>query len=118
MIVGVMQFELHIPGAQSLKDKRRVVKGLKDRLHRHHMVSVAEIEALDHHRIAMMGLSMTSNDTTYVLSVFDRIVGVLRALPDATLAEVSREIIHADHLPSREDLWSPTERRSSDESAA
>ncbi len=111
MVVGVMQFELHLPGAQSLKDKRRVVKSLKDRLHRHHMVSVAEIEALDHPRIAMMGLSMTSNDARMIHRSFDRIVQKLRAIPDARLDSVSREILDADALPTAESLWSENEKR-------
>ncbi len=111
MVVGVMQFELHIPGAQSLKDKRRVVKSLKDRLHRHHMVSVAEIEALDHPRIAMMGLSMTSNDARMIHRTFDRITEKLRAIHDARLDSVSREILDADGLPTAESLWSESEKR-------
>ena len=44
MIVGVMQVEIAIDWSQSLKDKRRVVKSLRDTLHRHHMVSVSEVE--------------------------------------------------------------------------
>lgn len=112
MFVGVMQFELHIPGAMSLKDKRRVVKSLKDRLHRHHMVSVAEIEALDHHRIAMMGLTMTANSALPIHRSFDRITEKLRAIKDARLDSVSREILSADQLPdSGEPLWSQDERR-------
>ena len=43
MVVGILQFELLVPGATSLKDKRRVVKSVKDRLHREHLVSVAEV---------------------------------------------------------------------------
>ncbi|HIB63657.1 MAG TPA: DUF503 family protein, partial [Phycisphaerales bacterium] len=39
MIVGVMQVEIAIDWSQSLKDKRRVVKSLRDTLHHHHMVS-------------------------------------------------------------------------------
>ena len=111
MVVGVMQFELHLPGSQSLKDKRRVVKSLKDRLHRHHMVSVAEIEGLDHPRIAMMGLSMTSNDARVIHRSFDRIVEKLRALHDARLDSVSREILDADQLPACDSLWDESEKR-------
>ena len=41
-IVGVARVELHLPEARSLKDKRRVVKGLMERLHRKHRISIAE----------------------------------------------------------------------------
>jgi uncharacterized protein YlxP (DUF503 family) len=42
VVIGVRSWELHIPGAHSLKEKRSVVKGLKDRLHNQFNVSVAE----------------------------------------------------------------------------
>ena len=44
MPVGLLTLELHIPDAQSLKDKRQVVRSLKDRLRRHFNVAVAEME--------------------------------------------------------------------------
>lgn len=42
MVVGVVTWDLHLNGCASLKDKRRIVKGLKDRLHQRFNVSVAE----------------------------------------------------------------------------
>ncbi|MBL8178920.1 MAG: DUF503 domain-containing protein [Bryobacterales bacterium] len=45
--IGVLTLELHIPESHSLKDKRSVVKGLKDRLRRRFNVSVAEIGGHD-----------------------------------------------------------------------
>jgi uncharacterized protein YlxP (DUF503 family) len=35
LIIGVIGWELEVFGCQSLKDKRRVVRSLKDRLHNH-----------------------------------------------------------------------------------
>ena len=46
MIIGVATWQLHLSGCSSLKDKRRVIKSLKDRLHNRFNVSVAET---DHH---------------------------------------------------------------------
>ena len=118
MVVGVLQCELHIPGSASLKDKRRVVKSLKDRLHRHHMVSVAEIEALDHHRIAVLGMTMASNAVAPVVRTFDRITEKLRSLPDVRLEHVQRDILDADQLPvnNPETLWTEDDRREGDAS--
>ncbi len=42
--IGVLTLEIHIEDARSLKDKRHVVKGLKDRLRTRFNVSVAEID--------------------------------------------------------------------------
>lgn len=117
MVIGILQFELLVRGSRSLKDKRRVVKSVKDRLHREHLVSVAEIGALDHHRLALMGIAVVSNSTTYVNSVLDRVVSKLRRVRDAELGEVLREVLPTstldwtggEHLS--EPLWSETDRR-------
>ncbi len=120
MVVGVLQFELEIPGALSLKDKRRVVRSVKDRLHREHQVSVAEVGALDRWRTAEMGLSIVSNSPEYVSAVFDRVLRKLAALPDARLGDVRRDILHADAMPGADTaddgspLWTEDERRDAD----
>jgi uncharacterized protein YlxP (DUF503 family) len=44
MPVGLLTLELHLPEAQSLKDKRQVLRSLKDRLRRHFNVAVAELD--------------------------------------------------------------------------
>lgn len=124
MVIGVLQFELIVPASRSLKDKRRVVRSVRDRLHREHLVSVAEVGALDHHRVALMGLSLVSSSPPYVHSVMDRILDKLRALPEARLGAVQREMLDADQLPAAfEDdqgrpLWTPDERRAAGGDAA
>lgn len=50
MIVAVSVFELHIPAARSLKDKRRVVKALMDKIHHRFRVSIAETDFHDVHQ--------------------------------------------------------------------
>jgi uncharacterized protein YlxP (DUF503 family) len=45
--IGVLVLDLEVLGAQSLKDKRSVVKSLKDRLHDRFQVAVAETDHLD-----------------------------------------------------------------------
>jgi uncharacterized protein YlxP (DUF503 family) len=45
MVVGLLSIELHLPGSRSLKDKRMVLRGIKDRLRKFN-VAVAEV---DHH---------------------------------------------------------------------
>ena len=47
MIVGISVFELHLPMSRSLKDKRRVVKSLIERVHQRYRVSIAETDFHD-----------------------------------------------------------------------
>ncbi len=74
MIIGVLQIELRIHDAQSLKDKRRVVHSVKDRLHREHQVSVAEVASQENCTLAVLGVALVASDATYCRSVLDRIV--------------------------------------------
>lgn len=94
MVIGIFQFELLIKGAESLKDKRRVVNSVKDRLHREHMVAIAEVDRLDSHRVAVLGLAIVGNDGRHIGEVLDTISAKLRCLPDADLGDVRREIVH------------------------
>ncbi len=66
MKVGVLQIEFSVTDAMSLKDKRRVVLSLKDRIAHRHNVSIAEVGALDEHRRCILGMAMVSNDARYV----------------------------------------------------
>lgn len=77
MIVGILQVEIGIEGATSLKDKRRVVRSIKDRLHREHQVSVAEVDTLENMAIATLGITMASNEVTYCQSVMDKLIDKL-----------------------------------------
>ena len=73
MIVGVMQVEIAIDWSQSLKDKRRVVKSLRDTLHRHHMVSVSEVE--DHEILtrAALGVAIVGVSGGAIGATLDRL---------------------------------------------
>ena len=77
MIVGVRSWELHLSGCQSLKDKRRIVKSLKDRLHQKFGVSAAEVDHQDLWQRAAIAAAVVSGDARHaeeVLTACDRLV--------------------------------------------
>ena len=92
MIVDTLRIELAIYEATTLKDKRRVVKGLKERLAGRFNVSVAEVEALDSPRRAVLGVAMVANDRRFVESCLDKVVDHVRLNPKASLVDYEREI--------------------------
>jgi uncharacterized protein YlxP (DUF503 family) len=57
MIVGVSVFELHLPHARSLKEKRKVVKSMVERIRRRAMVSVAEVDYQDLHQRSKIAIA-------------------------------------------------------------
>jgi uncharacterized protein YlxP (DUF503 family) len=58
--IGVLILELQIEHAHSLKEKRHVVKGLKDRLRNKFNVAVAEIDDMDLHNSAVIAVATVS----------------------------------------------------------
>jgi uncharacterized protein len=106
MVIGILQFELLIRGAESIKDKRRVVSSLKDRLHREFQASVAEVALQDTMRAARLGLAVVGTDGRFIGQVLDKITLKLRALHDAELGGISRELLHE---PKGEELPEPVD---------
>jgi uncharacterized protein len=84
MPVGLLTLELHLADAQSLKDKRQVLRSLKDRLRAHFNVAVAELDFEDTWQRSVIGVVTLSNEEQHVeetlqkvLAAADRIVGPL-----------------------------------------
>ena len=84
MPVGLLTLELHIQHAQSLKDKRQVLRSLKDRLRSKFNVAVAELEYEDTWQRSVVGVVTLSNEEQqvreslqHVLTEADNILGPL-----------------------------------------
>ena len=92
VIVGTLRIELAIFEATTLKDKRRVVKSLKDRLASRFNVSVAEVEALNSPRQAVLGVALVGNDRRFVESCLDKVVDHVRLNRRASLTDYETEI--------------------------
>jgi uncharacterized protein YlxP (DUF503 family) len=74
MVIGVCTIELSLPGNDSLKDKRSVLKPLVVRMRREFNVSVAEVDAQDVWRSATLGVAAVSNDAAYLHGLFEKLV--------------------------------------------
>ena len=93
MFVGVARLVISIPGAQSLKDRRRVVKSLKDRIRAKMPVSIAEVGNLERYQVATLGVAVVSNDAARCSELLDSVARMARGARDAVLADVATEII-------------------------
>jgi uncharacterized protein len=62
MPIGLITLEIHIPDARSLKDKRQILRSLKDRLCAHHNVAVAELDHQDLWQRSVVGVVGISFD--------------------------------------------------------
>ncbi len=85
MVVAISVFELHIPAGRSLKDKRRVVKSLKERIHHRYRVSIAETDHHDLHQRAEIAVAAVHSSRAEMEKMMDEIHDLLDQVPDAML---------------------------------
>ena len=74
MVIGVLEVDLSIEWAASLKDKRMALRSLKDRIRNSFNVSVAEVEDNDVWTSAVVGIAIVSNDQRFANQVLSKIV--------------------------------------------
>lgn len=91
MHILLIKLTLQIPDAHSLKDKRRQIKSLKDKLSSRFNASVAEIDALDNWQQAVMGVCMISNDRTYLQKQYSLVEAMVLEYTELELINVTRE---------------------------
>lgn len=71
MIVGLLTLEIHLPYAHSLKDKRQVLRRLKERLRGRFNVAVAEIDHQESWQRAQVGVVSLSNENLPLTQVLE-----------------------------------------------
>jgi len=87
--IGVLTLELRIEQAHSLKEKRHVVKSLKDRLRHKFNVSVAEIDDQDLHNSAVIAAAVVSSSRDFAEKI-------LRAVEEEAASQLGPMLIRAD----------------------
>ena len=96
MVVGISIFELHLPACRSLKAKRKVVKGLVDRIHARFRVSVAETGFHDLHQRSQVTVAIVSQSEHELDRMLDEIRSVVDGVaPDAILTGWDPQILES-----------------------
>lgn len=93
MFVGVARFVVQIPGAQSLKDRRQVVKSLKERLRARLRLSVAEVGDVKRYQLATLGLAVVGRDSGLCREALSRATALVGNAKDSILADCRTEVI-------------------------
>jgi hypothetical protein len=91
MIVGVLKVELMLFASHSLKDKRRVVRSVKQQVRDRFNVAIAEVDHLDLHRRCALGIAAVSNEERGVHAMFDQIIDLVRGKHEVSLVSYDRE---------------------------
>jgi uncharacterized protein YlxP (DUF503 family) len=93
MPIGLLTLEIHIPDARSLKDKRQVLRSLKDRLRHQFNVAVAELDHQDVWQRAVVGIVTLSNDEHHVRDSLDQVAAEADRLLGRDLVAQQIEIL-------------------------
>jgi uncharacterized protein YlxP (DUF503 family) len=92
MFVGVCTIEVHIPDSGSLKTKRQSLRSLKDRIRNTFNVSVAEVDGNDLWQKSSLAVAAVSNDKSHLNQTLDRVINMVRAVPELDLLDYQIEI--------------------------
>jgi len=98
MWLGVVTCELVVPGARSLKEKRRSVRSLVDRMYRRHRVSVAETGYHDLHQRAEISIAVVAGSEGEVDRLLASLRGMTDDLHDAAVARWEEQVMNGDQL--------------------
>ncbi len=92
MVVGALQVRLLLREARSLKDKRQVVRSIKDRLRNQFNISIAEVDAQDQWQQVVLGVAVVSSEAEHAQTQLEQIVNALRSHPVAEFVSHELEV--------------------------
>ncbi len=87
MFVGIVRVEIHIPGSTSLKDKRAVIRALKDRIHSRSSAAVAEVDHQDLWQRAALGIAVVAGEHAPIDARLQEIRGIIESRPDCVVLD-------------------------------
>jgi len=93
MRVGALKVDLEITDANSLKDKRAVLRALKERIRRNFNVSISEVDYNDKWQRAALGVSATSRDKKFLTTVLNKVIEYIEKERTVVVLDVHMEIL-------------------------
>ena len=92
MVVASLTWELSLPGCSSLKEKRSVIRSLRDKLRNEFNVSVAETALQDVHERAELTIALVASDGRMAESVLHKADQLVEKHGGAIITSVRREL--------------------------
>jgi uncharacterized protein len=96
MWMGALEFDLLLGDVHSLKEKRSVVRPLIAELRKRFELSVAEVDHLELHRRAAIGVAAVSSDRAHLVEVLDAVEQLVAYRPEIELLSVRRTVRSGD----------------------
>jgi uncharacterized protein YlxP (DUF503 family) len=94
MNIGVCRIDLDLPASRSLKDKRRVVRSIVDRVRSRFNVAIAEVGSNDGWQAATLGVTCVSNDSRHANEMLSKVVQFIEGCrEEAVMADYDMELL-------------------------
>lgn len=93
MFIGSASIELHLPQSSSLKNKRQIIKALKDRLHNKFNVSVAEVDHNELWQRALLGVAVVANQKNFAQQMLSQVMEYIHRENGVEIIDYNIEIL-------------------------
>ena len=93
MFAGLLSVELFLPEVSSLKEKRMVIKSLKDILRNKFNISISEVESNDKWQRAALAVAVVGNDKKYIDGQIQAVLQEIEKKRDVQILTHQMEII-------------------------
>jgi uncharacterized protein YlxP (DUF503 family) len=95
MVVGTLQVVLSLPGNDSLKGKRAIVRRTLERARSRLRCAAAEVDAQDEHRRAVLGFAVVTGDRQHARSMLDTLARLVASATEAEVTDTRVEVFGA-----------------------
>ena len=110
MVVGVCRVTLMVPESHSLKEKRMVLRRIKDRVHNKFNCAIAEVGDQDDWQSAELGFAVVSNELGFTQSMVQKILQFIEDLAIAKITDDEQDYVqYGDERLGETDHWEPEE---------
>jgi uncharacterized protein YlxP (DUF503 family) len=92
MFVGAIYIELYLPSVNSLKDKRKIIKSILDRLRNRYNISVAEIDCQDVWQKSTIGISYINSKHSEIDIMLETILNFIKLEKDVSILDYEKYI--------------------------
>jgi uncharacterized protein YlxP (DUF503 family) len=110
MVVGVCRVTLLVGESHSLKEKRMVLRRIKDRVRQKFHVAIAEVGDQDLWQSAQLGFAVVANEKGFVQAIVQKVLAFIEALAVAKVADDEQDyVVYGEELASGDEWahWEP-----------
>ena len=93
MVVGVCTVAIFLPYSQSLKDKRKVLRSLKDRLRSRHNISMAEVDGQDTWQRSVLAIAAVASGRSPLEALFEKIQAEIESSIPGEIVELEVDYV-------------------------